>query len=258
MIKLNGRELKPTIFPDGTSQVIGLQNHMATLVKIEFEFEKEREIMQLFQVLDYCEHAFSTHGFTPQVELHMPFLPYGRQDKVLSGDYFAKGTFTRMLTKFSCLKKVYTLDVHSSNVDYVGIRDIQPIKEINKALIAVNPDIICYPDRGAKQRYSKIPTLEDFESCSMDKNRDQKTGHIERMYLNELVDLKGKVVLLIDDICDRGGTFMMAAEKLRACGANEVHLYTTHGIYSGGKDLIFDNGIDRIFNRKGEVFRDGE
>lgn len=33
----------------------------------------------------------------------------------------------------------------------------------------------------------------------------------------------------------------------------EVYLYTTHGIYSKGTKILFDNGIDRIFNRKGEV-----
>ena len=63
----------------------------------------------------------------------------------------------------------------------------------------------------------------------------------------------GKKVLIVDDICDRGGTFIGLTKILKQMGCSSVGLYTTHGIYSGGVDIIKDSGIDEIYNKDGIV-----
>ncbi len=257
MITLNGRELGPIKFPDGTSQVTGLDCLvMMGLNELVFDFDEEAEIFQLIQVLDYCDSCYNTRGFNPMVNLHMSFLPYGRQDKSISEEFFAKGTFTRLLKNFTCLNKITSLDVHSNDVNYCDIRNIEPVKEIMKALIKVDPSMICYPDLGAKTRYGRMSILENYSNCYFTKERNKDTGGIERLYLNELVDIEGQSVLVVDDICDGGMTFKLTAEKLLTLGAKEVNLYTTHGIYSKGIETLRDSGISRIFNRNGEVTKD--
>ena len=253
MIRLNGVEIKPTIFPDGTSQVTELQYKIAPYSNIFFDFENESEIIQLLQILDYHEHAYSIHGFTPKVYIEMPFMPYGRQDKKLDENYFGKGSFLRLIKGFSVVQEIETLDIHSTLNNYGNIINKDPIKEISKTLIATNPTLIAYPDQGAESRYRTLSILEDFPSCSFSKDRDQETGYIKNLFLNEMVDLKDQDVLIIDDICDGGMTFKLCAEKLLQCGAKSVNLYTTHGIYSKGIQTLKDSGISRIFNRKGEV-----
>ena len=253
MILINGVEINPTLFPDGTSQVEGLDSLITFENEIVLDFENEREIIQLLQILDYCESCYNHKGFYGKTKLYMPFMPYGRQDKNLSEDYFAKGTFTRLLKKYKFLQEVTSLDIHSNKNDYVGIKNIDPVKEISKTLIGINPDLICYPDKGAKTRYKTLSILEDFESCSFTKERDQKTGYIKRLYLNELVDVTNKSVLIIDDICDGGMTFKLTAERLLELGAKDVHLYVSHGIFSKGLETLRESGINRIFTHKGEV-----
>ena len=49
---------------------------------------------------------------------------------------------------------------------------------------------------------------------------------------------KDKKVLIVDDICDGGRTFIELAKVLRAKGAETVDLYTTHGIYSKGTKVL--------------------
>ena len=104
---------------------------------------------------------------------------------------------------------------------------------------------------GAKKRYGKF--FGKFPNCSFIKERDQSTGFIKNLFLNELVNIEGESVLIIDDICDGGMTFKLTAERLLTLGAKEVNLYTTHGIYSKGVETLKESGINRIFNRKGEV-----
>lgn len=52
------------------------------------------------------------------------------------------------------------------------------------------------------------------------------------------------IALIVDDICDGGGTFVGLAKELRAAGATRVYLYVTHGIFSKRLPL---EGIDHVY-----------
>ena len=56
--------------------------------------------------------------------------------------------------------------------------------------------------------------------------------------------LSNRRILIVDDICDGGATFVGLAKELRAAGAKKVYLYVTHGIFSKGLPL---EGIDKVF-----------
>ena len=104
MITLNGHVITPTIFPDGTSQVWKIDDSLFTTLTKEsgfmkiitsfdiiWVFESEAELFHIAQLRDLLD---STAGKKVNVNLHMPFLPYGRQDKVIDNDNtFAKHTF---------------------------------------------------------------------------------------------------------------------------------------------------------------------
>ena len=77
-----------------------------------------------------------------------------------------------------------------------------------------------------------------------DKTRDVMTGKITgfEVYAD---DLKGKSCIIVDDICDGGGTFAGLAIELRKKGARKVHLIVTHGTFSKGLTTLtnFDSVI---------------
>jgi ribose-phosphate pyrophosphokinase len=60
------------------------------------------------------------------------------------------------------------------------------------------------------------------------KKRDWETGKILGLDIMNTELVKGKNILIIDDICSRGGTFLHAAKALKAAGANRIFLYVTH------------------------------
>jgi len=248
MLKLNGLKITPTIFPDKTSQVwkIPLPDDYNAPITIYWEFESESEFMHLAQLVNLLRYS----GYFT-ISLYMPYLPYGRQDKNMSNNStFALSTFARLINSLDILE-ITVIDAHSDSYKLIKrCKNIYPEKEIGKVLELVDPHILAFPDTGACVRYSshfQYPVVVGH------KVRNQETGYIEK-YDIDGSNPKGRDVLIIDDICDGGMTFILLAKELLNHGARSVNLYTTHGIFSKGVRVLKDAGISRIFTFKGEVF----
>lgn len=78
----------------------------------------------------------------------------------------------------------------------------------------------------------------------LNKARNVQTGEITGTEVYG--DVKDKVVLIIDDICDGGRTFIELGKVLKERGASKVILYVTHGIFSQGKQ-VFEGIIDEVY-----------
>ena len=175
MIKLGDYVVTPTIFPDGTSQVWKIPEEILnTASMVTWEFENESELSSIIQLSALI--AVSTGR---QPSLTMPYLIYGRQDKEISNTTtFAKGVIISMLLKH--YNKIITLDQHSSDGLYYRANIISAQPNLRDVLIAVKPDVICYPDLGASNRgYDKY----FYPVVILDKVRDQLTGEITGLVL---------------------------------------------------------------------------
>ena len=106
--------------------------------------------------------------------------------------------------------------------------------------------IAFYPDEGAMKRYSG---LLDLPYAFGIKKRDWKTGVIKGLDVAGSTELiEGNDVLIIDDICSRGGTFYFSAKKLKELGAKNVYLYVTHCEKTIFDGEIFTSGlIERVY-----------
>lgn len=250
MIYLNGNPINITRFPDNTTQVWKLPDVVfsARTASIQWDFENEGEFMHLAQLkylLDGCTDHIYTH-------LKISYLPYARQDKDVSNfATFALYPFAHLLNSLF-FDRITVLDPHSGKANELirKMETIQPSFSVANIFNETKMDLACYPDKGAFEKYTKIY---DFPHVYGEKVRNQLTGAIESYSL--IGNVEGKNVLIIDDICDGGGTFILLAKDLYRAGANNVNLFVTHGIFSKGLTPIFDSGIDRIFTAKGEMFQ---
>jgi len=247
MIKLNGSSINVTMFPDNTSQVWKLPEQLlnkTNYVYVTWEFSHEGEFMHLAQL----KMLLDKYNF--RSDLSIKYLPYARQDKPISNDTtFALYAFARLLNTLE-FSRVYLQDPHSkvaerminnSVVDYYE-------KEIKQTFDLTNSDIMCYPDSGARNKYSIL--FPYITAIYGEKDRNPLTGWIEKYNLKG--DPKGKSVLIVDDICDGGMTFILLTKELLKAGAKEVNLYVTHGIFSKGLGCLKESGINRIFTADGE------
>ncbi len=106
---------------------------------------------------------------------------------------------------------------------------------------------IVIPDSGATTRVKAMLFGSDFKTIvQCKKKRDSQTGKLSGFDIGDAKRVvKGKQCLIIDDICDGGGTFVALAKLLREAGAFSVDLFVTHGIFSKGREL---EGIDNVFS----------
>jgi phosphoribosylpyrophosphate synthetase len=233
MIKLNGKEINPTIFPDGTSQVWQLDHDFNENIinTILWDFERESELIHVIQLHDLLTFGFNNH----HVELIMPYLPYARQDKnVSNGETFALYSFTRILR--SCkFKKIVSYDAHSNSAFNCldNFVNIAPNLSFTK-----DYGLVCFPDKGAMDRYSD---LVDKPAFYAEKVRDQKTGWITHYDIVSELHPIDYDIIVVGDLCDGGMTFNILADKLHEIGVGKLDLYVTHGLFSKGIGELLKN-----------------
>lgn len=247
MIYLNDKPVLPTKFPDGTTQVWKLDESMLTKSSfgITWNFEKEEELIHIAQLKELLD---TKHKNT---YLEINYLPYARQDKEVSNSStFALRTLAKIINSLN-FESVSILDPHSTVATNLinNSHAVYPVVEVEDVFDDYRYDIVCYPDKGASSKYENIYL--EFPFVFANKVRDQLTGEIKELKLEG--DVLNKKVLIVDDICDGGATFIELTKKLKESGAKSVSLFVTYGLFTKGIKILKYNGIDKIFTYKGEV-----
>lgn len=225
MIKLNGQVIETNYFPDGTSLIKHKITHdvYKNGAKIEWFFENNDELITLI----YLTKHLRENG-VKDIYLNLPYIPNARQDRVKNvEDVFTLKYFADIINYLN-FNSVQVMDAHS----YVGLALIDrvipctPDAYINKTIEDCNPNILFFPDEGSMKRYSNMAQMEYAFGI---KKRNWETGKIEGLDVAGCVDnINGSRILIVDDICSRGGTFYHSAKKLKELGAKEIYLYVTH------------------------------
>lgn len=206
------------------------------------------DIMRLLNVVD----ALRRFDPTP-IRLFMPYVPYSRQDRVCNeGESFALGVFANLINSMN-FEKVIIADPHSdvsaaivNNVEIISQIDIIGKFDAFTKFLLGGVTFIA-PDAGSNKKISKLAAYfghEDF--IRADKLRNLATGEIKEtiVYADRL---DGRTIVIVDDICDGGRTFIELAKVLKKKGAAKVVLFVTHGIFSKGSKPLFKEGIDEIY-----------
>lgn len=175
------------------------------------------------------------------ISLFIPYFPGARQDRVMvPGEPLTVKVYADIINAMK-FQKVTVFDAHSE-VTPALLDNCEVVP--NHAFIA---DVVKYtgtgvqlvsPDGGALKKIYKVSEyLGGIPVTECGKSRDVKTGKLSgfKVYAD---DLAGKDCLVVDDICDAGGTFMGLAEALRAKNAGKLYLAVSHGIFSKGIDAL--------------------
>lgn len=238
--------VKPTVFPDKTTQVWKLP-YLPNQVRIEWFFESEAELIHLAQLLT----LLGSNG-TKVKEIFIPYLPYARQDKHVSNtSTFALHSFSKLLAFITGNIPVRSIDIHGYT--YEQYINVKPTQFILQAYIQSKADLIVYPDKGAKSRYHADINL---PSISFEKDRDQSTGKITNFKTEDEIKDTVKKVLMVDDLCDGGATFELLSKAIKTKHPHiSVDLYVTHGVFSLGVHHL-NMSIDKIYSTN-SYMRDG-
>jgi ribose-phosphate pyrophosphokinase len=191
-------------------------------------------IMELLIMIDAFKRASAG-----RITAVIPYFGYARQDrKAQARDPISAKLVADLITTAGA-DRVLTMDLHAPQIQ--GFFNI-PVDHLPGGPLLVphflksfTPEekqrlTIVSPDLGSVARTRKFAEKIDAPLAIIDKRRP-KANMSEVM--NIIGDVKGRIVLLLDDIIDTAGTLCHAAEALVATGgAKEVYAGATHGILS--------------------------
>lgn len=226
-------------FPDGTLNLRTPEVDPTAEIVIEWNYENDGELFAIICLAKKYQHH-------RRKILVMPYVPHARMDRVKhpETEVFTLKYFCEVINSLN-FDEVQVWDVHSSVTpallnNCVALDGNQKRQEAiadAKSRVGEGNLVLFFPDEGAMKRYSadaKMPYAFGVKS------RNWETGIITKLTIEGDVSVQGKDVLIIDDICSYGGTFLHSARALRANGANRIFLYITHceqNVYAG---KIFD------------------
>lgn len=253
MIFVNNNRVEFSNFPDGTSAFrfmpeagCQLSGFGKPTYSIRWLYDNDAECMQLWYLVNHLK-SMGDLG----LRLEMPYIPNARMDRVKQiDDVLTLKWFAEFINSLG-FDSVDVLDPHS-NVAMALINNVRAMDVKHYIDCAIqwmvrhdmNP-LLCYPDEGATKRYSGLLPME-YVFCI--KHRDWRTGKIERLELTEPEKVNGRNILIVDDICSRGGTFTHTAKALKEAGAGDVMLYVTHCENTIQKGTVLTDGlISRVF-----------
>ena len=209
-------------------------------------------LMELLLCIDALKRS-SAKNITAVI----PYFGYARQDrKVVPRTSISAKLVSNLITNAGA-DRVVTVDLHAGQIQ--GFFDIPvdnlfatPIfaKHIKRKIKSKN--IICVaPDVGGVERARALGKKLDVGLAIVDKRRPSPG---KSQVMNVIGNVKNKICILTDDIIDSGGTIVNAASALIKRGAKEVHVYATHGVFSGDavkkiknskiKNLVVTDSID--------------
>jgi len=182
------------------------------------------------------------------INVFIPYFPAARQDRVMiAGEPLSVKVYADVLNSLK-LNKITVFDAHSEvtsalldNCEVIPNHDFiaQVLKKIGNDVKLISPD------GGALKKIYKVSEyLGGIDVVECSKSRDVKTGKLSGFKVYD-DDLQGMDCLIVDDICDGGGTFIGLAEELKKKNAGKLYLAVSHGIFNKGFESM--KAFEKIF-----------
>lgn len=174
---------------------------------------------------------------TDQIRVHIPYFPYQQADRLFGwGECFSLRVICNILNALPVTQYIITdphSDVTPALLKNVTVNDNSYF--IKEVMGRIDVNYWLAPDAGAFKKIfalsDKVDKSVNVISCS--KFRNHETGEKTIVLPDEDWSKVGNV-LIIDDICLAGGTFIQIANLLYAAGHNaKLYLAVTHGVFNG-------------------------
>ena len=187
-------------------------------------------LMELLLMIDAARRASAY-----KINAVIPYFGYARQDKKGKPRVPIGAKLIANLLTSAGVDRVLTMDLHADQIQ--GFFDI-PVDHLYSSSVFIPyiqslnlPNLtIASPDMGGSNRANTYAKFLNSEIVVCYKHRE-KANEVGKMLL--IGDVKGKDVVLVDDMVDTAGTLTKAAEVMIESGANSVRAICTHGVFSG-------------------------
>jgi len=166
------------------------------------------------------------------IEVFFSYFPYAMQDKVFEkGETNVAENLVEKLIKFYKVKKIYIIDPHFGERKWVKKYPIKSVSAvpllIKKAKIDFGNNILfSSPDKGGERRTGISGT------------KKERLNSFNVKISPHSLNLKGKIIGVVDDMIKTGGTLLRFAEISKKAGAKKLIALATHGVIPEGVSKI--------------------
>src|SRR5437667_6005906 len=209
-------------FPDGETYVRieeNIRGHDVFIVQPTCP-PTDEHLMELLIMLDAFRRSSAE-----RITAVIPYYGYGRSDKKDRPRVPISARLVANLITVAGADRLLTMDLHAAQIQ--GFFDI-PVDHLYSAPVMIGyyqenplPNLtVVAPDTGGAERARAYAKRLDVELALCDKRRE-KANVAEVM--NVVGDVRGRSCLVVDDMCDTGGSLCKVARALKAAGAGSVH-----------------------------------
>ena len=235
-------------FPDGEVQItLGEFSHKDP-VEVACRITNAEELFILMQVADILNrHDVVWH-------LHIYYLMGARMDRVMDFNRpYTLKIVANLIKNLGC-RSIYVLEPHSDMTPFIlQSENLYPEEERYDDFHPTNWNVyrdylVVFPDKGAYERYDGEWRKGQVDIAIAEKVRNVETGVIESIkILNpEVFEGNTKPIMVVDDLCDGGGTFVGIANEIRKYTDKELNIFVTHMVNPVGIRHLANN-FDHVY-----------
>jgi ribose-phosphate pyrophosphokinase len=178
-----------------------------------------------------------------EVILVTPYLPHSRQERRDGQRTSIASRIIADMVQLMGADRIITLDLHTNAIEGFYKIPLDPLSSHRLFVESIKADntpniCLCSPDFGGIKRLKEYKKYIDADIAVINKER-LKPNQVAHMEI--IGDVKGKNVIIIDDLVDTAGTLCKAADLLMEQGAASVKAYCTHGVLSGNALQVIHN-----------------
>lgn len=218
-----------TLFPDNQPHVNLLGIEAGDLVKVIWPIKSSLDLIHIVQIAD----AIGALGAIKS-ELEIPYLMGARSDRHMRHGDSADLKVIASIINLAGFNKVTVFDPHNEAVTSAFIQNFTAID--NRILVgqySMPDSVLIVPDAGAAKKAEKYsewnPSIKDVVYTI--KARDLENKGKLTIKVLEPAKCTNRNCVIIDDLCDAGGTFLGIASQILPA---HLTLIVSHGIFSGG------------------------
>ncbi|MCI0453778.1 MAG: ribose-phosphate pyrophosphokinase [Candidatus Dadabacteria bacterium] len=198
-------------------------------------------IMELLIITDALKRA-SARAITAVI----PYYGYARQDRKVQPRAPISAKLVADIIVKAGVNRVITVDLHAGQIQ--GFFDV-PVDHLYATPVFINylrkkfnknELVVVSPDAGGLERAGEYAKRLDAKLAVTYKRR---TAPNEAKITHVIGEVKGKRVIIVDDMVDTAGTAIQAAQALARDGAKQITLCCTHGVLSGNAIQKIENSV---------------
>src|SRR6187549_3145440 len=207
---------------------------------IQSTFAPTDNLMELLLMIDAAKRASAY-----KVIAVIPYYGYARQDRKDRPRVAIGSKMVANMLTAAGADRVVTMDLHAPQIQ--GYFDI-PVDHLDSSAIFIpyieglNLENLTFaaPDVGSANRIREIASYFESEMVICDKHRKRANEIASMVVIGDVTD---RDIVLIDDICDTGGTLAKSAGLLKEKGARSVRAFCTHPVLSGNAYNNIENSV---------------